>query len=118
MAATGIIPVLSISPIAEDHCSLQHILGHLQTGLDPSRVFAVRPYLTLPAALAALMDHQFEVVVCERNLQPGSWKDVLEQAIILPDPTASYRHIPTCRRAPVGGSPEPGCLRCGHFKTA
>jgi len=35
MAANGIIPVLSISPIAEDHCSLQHILGHLQNGIGP-----------------------------------------------------------------------------------
>jgi len=43
-------------------------------------------YATLNAALAALPKHQFEVIVCERDLKPGSWKDVLEQAVILPDP--------------------------------
>ena len=41
---------------------------------------------TLASGLAALGKRQFEVVVCERDLPPGSWKDVLEQVTILPDP--------------------------------
>jgi DNA-binding response OmpR family regulator len=82
----GIVPVLSISPIAEDHCAVQDILQHLRSALDPSRTFTVRSCTTLAAALNALSKHQFEVVVCERDLQPGSWKDVLEEAVILPDP--------------------------------
>ncbi len=30
--------------------------------------------------------HRFPVVVCERDLSPGSWKDLLEQTVLLPDP--------------------------------
>ena len=80
------VPVLSISPILEDHCALQVILRRLRSAMDPNCIFTVHPCTTLAAALAALPKQQFEVVVCERDLQPGSWKDVLEQAVILPDP--------------------------------
>jgi len=79
----GVVQVLSVSPVLEDHCALQNIL---RSAMDPSRTFRVNPRTTLAAAFAALRDRQFEVVVCERDLQPGSWKDVLDEALILPDP--------------------------------
>jgi DNA-binding response OmpR family regulator len=82
----GIVPVLSISPMEEDHFFLQNILNCLQGTLDPSRGFTVSSCATLGSGLAALRKRPFEVVVCERDLPPGSWKDVLEQATILPDP--------------------------------
>ena len=83
---TGIVPVLSISPMEEDHFFLQNILNCLQGTLDPSRTFTVTSCATLASGLAALWKRQFEVVVCERDLPPGSWKDVLEQVTVLPDP--------------------------------
>jgi DNA-binding NtrC family response regulator len=82
----GIVPILSISPMDEDHFFLQDILNRLQSTLDPSRTFTVNPCTTLFSALAALRKRQFEVVVCEQDLPPGSWKDVLDQVAILPDP--------------------------------
>lgn len=85
-AATVIVPVLSISPIPEDHCTLQDILNRLQGTLDPRCAFTLHTCTTRAAALAALAMRQFEVVVCERELRPGSWKDVLDEAVILPDP--------------------------------
>jgi len=86
VTTNGVVSVLSISPIEEDHCAVQDILRHLQSALDPSRTFTVQCCPTLAAALAALSKSQFEVVVCEQDLQPGSWRDVLEQAVVLPDP--------------------------------
>jgi len=86
ITTNGIVPVLSISPIDEDHFFLRKILDRLQVTLGPSRTFTVKSCATLAAGLAALRIRQFEVVVCERDLPPGSWKDVLEQATILPDP--------------------------------
>jgi DNA-binding response OmpR family regulator len=86
MSKNGIVPVLSISPIDEDHFFLQNILNRLQGTPDPSRTFTVNSYATLASGLAALRKRQFEVVVCERDLSPGSWKDVLDQVTILPDP--------------------------------
>src|SRR5260370_40437725 len=84
-ATNGIVPVLSISPMEEDHFFLQNILNQLQGTLDPSRTFRVNACTTLASGLAALRKRQFDVVVCERDLPPGSWKDVLEQVTILPD---------------------------------
>jgi DNA-binding NtrC family response regulator len=81
-----IVPVLSISPVDEDHFFLQNILNCLQVTLDPSRTFTVNSCATLASGIAALRKHQFEIVVCERDLPPGSWKDVLDQVTILPDP--------------------------------
>jgi len=82
----GIGPVLSISPMDEDHFFLQDIVKRLQSTPDRSRSFTVSSCGTLASGLAALRKHQFEVVVCERDLPPGSWKDVLEQVTIQPDP--------------------------------
>jgi DNA-binding NtrC family response regulator len=86
ITTTGIVPVLSISPMEEDHFFLQNILNHLRGTLDPSSAFSMRSCANLSTALSALRDRQFEVVVCERDLPQGSWKDVLEQVTILPDP--------------------------------
>jgi DNA-binding response OmpR family regulator len=81
-----IIPVLSISPMEEDHFFLQDIFNHLQSTPDSNRTFKLNPCTTLASGLAALRKRRFEVVICELDLSPGSWKDVLEQTIILPDP--------------------------------
>ena len=81
-----IVPVLSVSPMEEDHFFLQNILNDLHGKLDPSRTFKVNSCATLASALLALRKRRFEVVVCERDLTPGSWKDVLEEVTILSDP--------------------------------
>ncbi len=82
----GSVLVLSISPMEEDHFFLQSIFSRLQSTPDRSRSFTVTSCATLASGLAALRKHQFEVVICERDLPPGSWKDVLDQVTILRDP--------------------------------
>ena len=86
ITTAGIVSVLSISPMEEDHFLLQNILNALRGTLDPSRTFKVNGCATLASGLAALPKRQFEVVVCERDLTPGSWKDVLDQVTTLLDP--------------------------------
>lgn len=81
-----IVSVLSISPTDEDHFVLRNILNLLDATLDPPRTFLLKSCANLPTALSALRDRQFEVIVCERDLPQGSWKDVLEQVTILSDP--------------------------------
>jgi DNA-binding NtrC family response regulator len=83
---SGIVPVLSISPMDEDHFYLQDILNRWQSTPDRNRTFRVNSCATLASGLSALRQCEFEVVVCERDLPPGSWKDVLDQVTILPDP--------------------------------
>ena len=80
------VPVLSISPAAEDHCALENILRHVQSVIHPNRTFTVHTCATFAAGLRAISQRECKVVVCEQDLQPGSWREVLEQAFILPDP--------------------------------
>lgn len=82
----GIASVLSISPIEEDHFALRDILNLLDGSLEPHRTFLLKSCANFSTALSVLRGCQFEVVVCERDLQPGSWKDVLDQVTIVPDP--------------------------------
>jgi DNA-binding NarL/FixJ family response regulator len=82
----GIVSVLSISPTEEDHLVLRDILNLLDATFDPHCTFLLKSCINFSAALSVLRDRPSEVVVCERDLQPGSWKDVLEHLTILPDP--------------------------------
>jgi len=68
---TESLTVLSISPLTEDHASLETIVGRSAwTLLTADRV---------SRALPLLRANEVSVVVCERDLLPGSWKDMLEQ---------------------------------------
>ena len=67
---TGILTVLSVSPLEEDHLTLQAILGHSAWVLFSARGLA-------PAS-ALLQQHEISVLLCEDDLLPGTWIDMLE----------------------------------------
>jgi DNA-binding response OmpR family regulator len=74
---TGTLTVLYVSPFDEDHLSLQAIVGH-----STWRLFKARD---LVSALALLQQHDdIAVVLCECNLLPGTWIDLLENINALP----------------------------------
>src|ERR1700680_4529407 len=75
---TGAVTVLSISPLDEDHSSLQAIVRHSTWMLFNAR--------NLVSALALLQEHEITVVLCERDLLPGTWIDVLGHTGALPHP--------------------------------
>src|SRR5260370_34356365 len=75
---TGTLTVISISPLPEDNRSLQAILGHSTWNLfNADRV---------PPALDFLHRHEISVVLCERDLMPGTWIDMLENIRCLSHP--------------------------------
>ena len=74
---TGTLTVLSVSPLEEDHSSLQAIIGHSKWMLLKAR--------DLVSTLALLQQHQVAVVLCERDLVLGTWIDVLEHLKALPN---------------------------------
>ena len=74
------LTVLSVSPLEEDHSSLQAIVGH--TGWI---VFKARD---LVSAMALLRRHRIGVVLCERDCTTATWIDILEQLKHLP-------HVPS-----------------------
>jgi DNA-binding response OmpR family regulator len=80
--------VLLVSPFEEDHSRLGHILR------EPKwRLLGVRACLDVWTLLREQLP---PVVICERDLPDGNWKDVLE-AVTLLSPSSSL--IVTCRLA-------------------
>jgi len=65
------LTVLSVSPLDEDHVSLQTIIGH--------STWTIFQAHDLVSAVALLRQQDIAVVICERDLQSATWIDLLEQ---------------------------------------
>jgi|HubBroStandDraft_1064217.scaffolds.fasta_scaffold06883_2 DNA-binding response OmpR family regulator len=75
--------VFSVSPIEEDHVALEQILnGSKQAHLK----FKVETSATLASALAVLRKSNIPIVLVERDLPPGSWRELLQRAARLTAP--------------------------------
>jgi DNA-binding NtrC family response regulator len=83
---TGVVTLLSVGLIEEDHAFLEGILQCSQCDLRPTCQWQLSACPTLASARAALRKVRVPVVVCESDLQPGTWKEVLEELHTLPDP--------------------------------
>ena len=70
-----IITVLYVSPFAEDYVSLQTVLNRSNWKLHNSE--------SVLSALAATRRWDISVVICEQDLSPGTWIDMLEELSIL-----------------------------------
>ena len=70
--------VLSVSPLDADHLSLEAIIGDSSVTLLKAR--------DLVSARLLLQQHDVAAVVCERDLLPGTWMDMLEDIKALPNP--------------------------------
>jgi len=74
------ITVLSVSPEPEDHRALYAIIRHSKwTLLEASG---------LASALSLIDRHDIAVILCERDLTPGSWTDILKYVNSLRQPPA------------------------------
>jgi DNA-binding NtrC family response regulator len=73
---SGRLTILSVSPHEEDHLSLNAIIAHSKWKLFTAT--------DLASALSLLHDHEITVLLCERELHPGTWIDVLEHITLLP----------------------------------
>ena len=78
--------VLTVSPIEEDHAALERIFHDAPSVAPGGAPWRLSRTLSLTAAAAALGQAEFAVVVCERDLAPGSWRDVLAATANLPRP--------------------------------
>src|SRR5688500_2003114 len=72
------ISILLLSPYREDHSSIRHILHH--AGWVISHCTNVRE------AIAHLETNTPSIVICERDLPDGTWKDVLSRTDTLSNP--------------------------------
>jgi DNA-binding NtrC family response regulator len=76
-STTKVLTVLSVSPLEEDHSSLKAIVEH-----SSWRLFEAD---NICSSLALLQQHDIAVVLCERDLQPGTYIDLLEHIIAKPN---------------------------------
>jgi DNA-binding NtrC family response regulator len=74
----AVLTVLSVSPIEEDNLSLEAIIGHARWTLLKAD--------SLPTAWGLLRKHDVSVVLCERDLMPATWIDVLKHIQPMPHP--------------------------------
>jgi DNA-binding response OmpR family regulator len=74
---TRIVTVLSVSPLAEDYFSLQAVFNHSNRALYQAD--------SLASALAVICRREIGVVICESDLSPGTWIDMLEELRLLRD---------------------------------
>jgi DNA-binding NtrC family response regulator len=77
---TGVefVDVLSVTPTQSDHDSLERFLGRSK--------WRVHRASTLATGVELLRQKGVSLVICERDLCPGSWRDFLAHITLLPKP--------------------------------
>ncbi len=81
------IPILSVSPIEEDHLFLEAIFSnHSYWTPCADSNWKLHKSLTLESALSTLNENQIPIIISESNLLPGTWKDMLARTELLPTP--------------------------------
>ena len=74
----GKLTVLSLSPLDDDHLSVQAIIGH--------STWVHLPCYELVSAVNFLQKYEVAVILCAEHLKDGTWVDVLDHISSLPDP--------------------------------
>lgn len=80
------VPVLCVDPIQEDHATLQKIFESSPSGMCPDSSWTLQACHTLTGAWSALRSRRFGLVLCECDLKPGTWRELLDLLSRLPDP--------------------------------
>ena len=80
------IAVLSVSSAEEDHFHLQDIFSSPERTLYTDVAFTLTAKSSIVAAKSALQRGRISIVMCEHDLSPGSWKELLDFAERLPSP--------------------------------
>jgi DNA-binding response OmpR family regulator len=70
--------ILSVSPIEDDHLTLERIFKSAQGLAGMELSWQLSRTATLSSALSKLRQIEYPVVICERDLPLGGWKDLLE----------------------------------------
>lgn len=78
MAPESSLPLLSVSPLRQDHTELLQSLAD-----SPWVIFEAS---SLPSALAILKQNRIPVIVCACESREEHWRDLLEQIATIPDP--------------------------------
>jgi len=80
------ITVLSVEPSEEDRAALARIFENSPWSLCPDAVWTLELSVTLRSAWSLLGRQPIPIVLCERELSPGTWRELLERLSSLPEP--------------------------------
>lgn len=80
------IPVLCVEPAEEDPIALEEIFNSSPWSMCPDLVWKLDTSHSLTSAWRALHTHSFPLVLCERDLRPGTWRELLDLIERLPQP--------------------------------
>ena len=83
---TGNVGVLIVSPIEQDHATLNRILARPEWSASTDSKWTLYSALSLELAVPLLRDCPVAIVLSERDLVQGTWKDVLAEISKLADP--------------------------------
>jgi len=86
IAGNRCVNLLSVSPVADDHIALEHILARPGWANYSDSRWTLSWSATLGSATAALSQDRVPIVICERDLDGNSWIDLLAEATALPEP--------------------------------
>jgi DNA-binding NtrC family response regulator len=75
---SDLVRTLSVSPVEEDHDALERLLSRKNWRIQRAN--------SLNSGAAKLRQSSVPVVVCERDLLPGSWREMLAETARLPSP--------------------------------
>jgi DNA-binding NtrC family response regulator len=77
--------VLFVGPRAEDHKKLSEILAEARPSGQTS-LWGLETSPSLEPAIGILKRHRLPVVICDTELGPESWQQLLEELVQLPEP--------------------------------
>lgn len=80
------ILALSVYPKSEDHAALRSILRQSDWPLCPGSKWTLKTSKSLDQAMPILRKGGVSVVLCERDLQTSTWKDLVGALALLTDP--------------------------------
>ena len=80
------ISVLSVGPMAEDHTSLRNILDSADPAMCGKFRWQVRASFTARGVAELVRAGSIPIVVCENDLHPGAWREMLAHLADLPNP--------------------------------
>ncbi len=80
------ITVLCVDPVREDHAALEAIFRGSPWIFCPDSIWALRACESLRSASILLCSGQFPLILCEYDLRPGTWRELLALVEPLPDP--------------------------------
>lgn len=81
------VTILSVSPTHEDWVCLARLLSESASIFQPQPRWILVPCVTPESALAVLREEPWiPIVVCDCDVSPDSWRELLEKSALLPDP--------------------------------